>query len=302
MKKTILAALAAILIFGLGAAAFAGVVSSGTAYSAAADSIRSGGKDDESPIIPELPPNPDPIIIPEPGDPSELPPSEDPVPPLVPIIGGKIWIFPAAEIKEISVDTETGPVTVAGGEGDVTVEIFGGDPRKCALSVELRDGTLLLKAESNRKWTFCPAGFKVRAPSGVDLKAKSGMGKVNVSGMAGVVEADLGLADISGEFCAKQLIVKGRGSKVALKGLCGPAAIDIGAGSVAMEWATVPASGTASVKTGGADISLVFPLEAAISASLKSDTGSVKNDFAGGGSFQVLATSKTGNIAVLKAK
>ena len=300
MKKTILAALAAILTLGLGANAFARVVSSGTAYGEAADSIRSGGKDDESPIIPELPPNPDPIIIPEPGDPSEEPPSTDPV--AIPVPGAWDRTFPSASVKAISTLTESGPVTVTAGEGDVTVEVLGGDPGKCALSMELREGTLLLKAVSNRKWTFCPAGFKVRAPSGVDLKAQSGMGKVSVSGMAGLVEADLGLAEISGEFCAKQLTVKGRGAKVALKGLCGPAEIDIGGGSVAMEWAAVPASGTASVKTWGADISLVFPPEAAISASLKSDTGSVKNDFSSAGPFQVRAISGTGNISVLKAR
>lgn len=300
MKKTILAVLAAILMFGLGAGAFAGMAPSGKAFKEAAGATRSGGKDDESPIIPELPPNPDPIIIPEPGDPSVTPPSEDPA--TMPVPG--VWdrTFPAAAVKAISAVTESGPVTVTAGEGDVTVEVLGGDPDKCALTMELREGILLLKAESNRKRLFCPAGFKVRAPSMVDLKAKSGRGKVSVSGMAGVVEADLGMADISGEFCAKQLTVKGRGANVALKKLCGPAEIDIGGGSVAMEWAVVPASGTASVKTWGADISLVFPPEAAISASLKSDTGSVKNEFSEGGSFSVVARSKTGNIAVLKAK
>ncbi|OGR63027.1 MAG: hypothetical protein A2X31_00495 [Elusimicrobia bacterium GWB2_63_22] len=284
--------------------------------------------DDESPIIPELPPNPDPIIIPEPGDPSEEPTDPDPV--AVPADG--IRTFPAAEIRSILATTEVGPITVAGSDGDVTVEVFGGDPEKCRVTMELREDKLLLRTESSRKvkervpfgrgkkWADCPAGLKVRAPSGVDFNAKSGAGKIGVSGIAGAVsvksgsgavalsalagevEVEVGMADIFGELCAKQLTIRGRGAKVDLTGLCGPADIDTGGGSVALEWATVPASGMASVKTKVADIFLVFPLDASIGANLKSYTGSITNEFAEGGAFSVLARSRAGNISVLKAK
>jgi len=64
-----------------------------------------------------------------------------------------------------------------------------------------------------------------------------------LSALAGEVEVEVGMADIFGELCAKQLTIRGRGAKVDLTGLCGPADIDTGGGSVALEWATVPASG-----------------------------------------------------------
>lgn len=245
---------------------------------------------------------------------------------------GAVKTFSAKDIKVISATTEVGPITVAGAPGDIKVEVFGNLPDTCVLTMGVRDGKLLLKAESSKllkvkgpfgfggKWVDCAAGFKVSAPSGVNFEARSGTGKIGVSGitgtvfvktgtgavalsaLAGKVEVNSGTGDIFGELCAKQLTVKGGSVKVALKGLCGPAEIDTGTGSVSLEWIKVPASGSARVKSGTADISMVFPAGAAVGASLKSGTGSVKSDFGTTGDFFVTGKSGTGNIAVLKAK
>jgi len=245
---------------------------------------------------------------------------------------GDVKTFPAKDIKGISATTEVGPVTVAGAPGDIKVEVFGNLPDTCVLTMGVRDGRLLLKAESSKtlkvkgafgfggKWVDCAAGFKISAPSGVNLEAKSGTGKIGVSGitgtvsvksgtgavalsaLAGKVEVDSGTGEIFGELCAKQLTVKGGSVKVALKGLCGPVEIGTGTGSVALDWLKAPASGTARIKTGTADITVTFPAGAAVGATLKSGTGSIKNEFAGDGPFQLQAKSGTGDISVLKAK
>ncbi len=244
----------------------------------------------------------------------------------------EIKTFPAKGINGISANTEVGPITVAGSPGDIKVEVFGNLPDTCVLTMGVLDGKLLLKAESSKilkvkgpfgfggKWVDCAAGFKVSAPSGIDFEAKSGTGKIGVSGitgtvsvksgtgavalsaLAGKVEVDSGTGDIFGELCSKQLTVKGGSVKVNLKGLCGPVEIGTGTGSVALDWLKAPASGTARVKTGTADISVTFPAGAAVGANLKSGTGSIKNEFAAEGPFQLQAKSGTGDISVLKAR
>ena len=240
--------------------------------------------------------------------------------------------FPAKDITGIFAATEVGPITVAGAPGDIKVEVFGNLPDTCVLTMGVLDGRLLLKAESSKtlkvkgpfgfggKWVDCAAGFKVSAPSGINFEARSGTGKIGVSGitgmvyvksgtgavalsaLAGKVDVDSGTGEIFGELCAKRLTVKGGTGKVNLKGLCGPAEITTGTGRVSLEWIKVPAAGSASVKSGTADISMVFPAGAAVGASLKSGTGSIKSDFGTTGGFLVTGKSGTGDVSALKAK
>jgi len=246
--------------------------------------------------------------------------------------GENVKTFPAKDVAGISAATEIGAITVAGADGDIKVEVFGGDPETCVLTMGVRGGKLLLKAESTRKvrikgpfgiggkWADCPAAFKVSAPSGVNFEAKSGTGKIGISGiagrvsvksgtgdvalsaLAGKVEVDNGTGNIFGELCSKDLRVKSGTGKVDLKGLCGPADIDTGTGGVALEWTKVPASGSAMVKTGTADIAVTLPAGADVVTELKSGTGSVKNEFNSGVGFQLSAKSGTGDISVLKAR
>lgn len=245
---------------------------------------------------------------------------------------GDIKTFKAADVKSIAAATETGAITAAGADGDIKVEVFMGDPEKCVMTMGVRGGTLVLKAEKSgkvkEKVAFglgsrvvdCPAAFKISAPSGVDLEAKSGTGKIGVSGLAGKVsiksgtgavalsalagrvEVNTGTGDVFGELCAKDLRVKGGTARIDLKGLCGPADIDSGTGDIKLEWAKVPASGAAAVKTGTADVLVTLPAAAAVSASLKSGTGKVTSDFKGDGPFRLGVKSGTGDISVLKAK
>lgn len=249
-----------------------------------------------------------------------------------PAAGGDVKTFRAADIKTVSAATEIGAITVAGADGDVRVEVFMGAPEKCVMTMGVKEGKLILKAEGSKRvkeksafglssrWADCPAAFKISAPSGVDFEAKSGTGKIGASGitgrvnvksgtgavalsaLAGRVDVDSGTGEVFGELCAKRLSVKTGTGKVDLKGLCGPADIDSGTGAVTLEWARVPASGSAKVKTGTKDITITLPAGAAVTAALKSGTGKVTSDFKGEGPFRLEAKSGTGDITVLKAK
>lgn len=245
---------------------------------------------------------------------------------------GDVKTFPAAGLTGISAATETGAITVAGAAGDVRVEVFMGDPAKCVMTMGVKNGKLLLKAEGSKqvkekiafglgsRWAECPAAFKITAPSGVDLEAKSGTGKIGISGitgrvavksgtgavalsaLAGRVDVDSGTGEVFGELCAKRLSVKTGTGKVDLKGLCGPAEINTGTGAVALEWGKVPAEGTARVKTGTADVVITLPAGAVLNPDLKTASGAVVNEFARGSGFRLEAKSGTGDLSLLKAK
>lgn len=245
---------------------------------------------------------------------------------------GNVKTFPAAGISGISAVTETGAITVAGSDGDVKVEVFMGDPDKCVMTMGVKGGKLLLKAEGSKKvkekvafglgsrWADCPAAFRISAPSGVDFEAASGTGKIGVSGitgrvtvkggtgavalsaLAGRVDVNSGTGEVFGELCSRRLSVKTGTGKVDLKGLCGPAEIETGTGAVTLEWSRIPESGTARIKTGTRDITVTLPAAAAVTAALKSGTGKVTSDFKGDGPFRLEAKSGTGDISLLKAK
>lgn len=245
---------------------------------------------------------------------------------------GDAKTFPAAGVTGISAVTGIGAITVAGADGDIKVEVFMGDPDKCVMTMGVKGGKLILKAEGSKKvkervafglgsrWAECPAAFRISAPSGVDFEAKSGTGKIGVSGitgrvnvksgtgavalsaLAGRVDVDSGTGEVFGELCSKRLTVKGGTGKVNLKGLCGPADIDTGTGAVTLEWARVPEAGTARVKTGTADIVITLPAGAALNPDLKSGRGSVNSEFSRGSGFRLEAKSGTGDISLLKAK
>lgn len=249
-----------------------------------------------------------------------------------PAAAGDVKTFRAADIKAVSAATTIGAITVAGVDGDVRVEVFMADPEKCVMTMGVKEGTLILKAEGSKKvkekvafglgsrWAECPAAFKISAPSGVDVEAKSGTGKIGVSGiagrvgvksgtgavalsaLAGRVEVDSGTGDVFGELCSKRLSVKSGTGKVDLKGLCGPADIDSGTGAVTLEWARVPASGSAKVKTGTKDMTITLPAGAVLDPELKSGTGKIINEFGRGTGFRLEARSGTGDITLLKAK
>lgn len=245
---------------------------------------------------------------------------------------GDVKTFPAAGVTGISAVTGIGAITVAGADGDIRVEVLMGDPDKCVMTMGVKGGKLILKAEGSRKvkekvafglgsrWAECPAAFRISAPSGVDFEAKSGTGKIGVSGitgrvtlksgtgavalsaLAGRVDVDSGTGEVFGELCSKRLTVKGGTGKVNLKGLCGPADIDTGTGAVTLDWAKVPEAGTARVKTGTADIIITLPAGAALNPGLKSGTGKIMNEFGRSTGFRLEAKSGTGDISLLKAR
>lgn len=251
---------------------------------------------------------------------------------------GALKTFPAGGIAGVYADTENGPITVSGAaKGDITVEVLAHDPAKCKLTMAEEGGRLQLSAEGIKLrpepgWrnlfgligggerTDCHTGFKISVPGGRRLEARSGTGDIAVSefsgevllktgtgdmqvgGLTGNLDVKAGTGNLTGDACAKNIEVKGGTGGVSLAGLCGSVKVKTGTGGVRLEWAKVPASGSAEAVTGTSDIAMVFPARAEVAVIMKSGTGSVKNEFGAGGTFEANAKSGTGDIAILKAK
>jgi len=233
--------------------------------------------------------------------------------------------FPADKIHLVDIQTELGPVRVAGADAKaVKVDVLDSDPVKCRLHMERRGKTLLLKAERPRAWLFdstqCPSGFRVQLPKGLALEIATGTGSVeaashagrlsirtgtgNVSlvGVSGAVSAKVGSASIEGEADTGSVDLMTGNGAIRVRGLKGGVSAQTGNGEIALAWASKPRSGRCEVRTGSGDISLTFPPEAKLAVKALSAAGKLVNEFAepARGGFRVSAGSGTGNISVRK--
>ena len=233
--------------------------------------------------------------------------------------------FPADKIGLIEVQTELGPVRIAGTDSKtVQVDVLDADPVKCRVTMELRKRTLLLKAERPKKWLFdstqCPSGFRVRTPKTLPLDVASGVGSVEIvqtsaktsiktgSGnvklvnVSGNLNARLGNGSIEGEATSRVLDVAIGNGRIRLKGLGASVAAQAGNGEIRLEWSKPAKRGRCDVKTGSGEIALVFPEGSKLSVKALTAAGKTVNDFqdAKRRAFKVSAESGSGDISVRK--
>lgn len=211
--------------------------------------------------------------------------------------GGTKREFPANGVKELRIEAESGPIEVRAG-AKIEVEVVENKkPDLCRLTLEIRGGTLFLKAESAQRWFVphegCGAGFRVSAPAALPLDAKAGSGGVLAAGRAGAVRlragsggvvldgasgaADLsaGSGKISGTLSGRLTAKSGSGG-VELKGLTSGADVKSGSGGVTLAWAKAP-SGSVDVACGSGSVRLVFPAGTKLTASQIAGSGSAVN-------------------------
>ncbi|MBI5243224.1 MAG: DUF4097 family beta strand repeat protein [Elusimicrobia bacterium] len=233
--------------------------------------------------------------------------------------------FPAEQIKLIEVQTELGPVRIAGADSKtVKVDVLDSDPVKCRVTMEVRKRTLLLKAERPKKWLFdstqCSSGFRVQAPKNLPLdvatgvgsveilqhgakaSVKSGSGNVKLANISGELNAKLGSGSIEGEGFTKALDLMTGSGAIRLKSLGDSIAAQSGSGEVRLEWTEAPGKGRCDVRTGSGEIALTFPEGSKLSARLLTAAGTVLDDFADtkAKGFRVWALSGSGNISIRK--
>jgi hypothetical protein len=231
--------------------------------------------------------------------------------------------FPADKIGLIDVQTELGPVRIAGTDSKtVKVDVLDADPVKCRVTMELRKRTLLLKAERPKKWLFdaaqCPSGFRVQMPKALPLDAASGVGSIEIAqtsaktsiktgsgnvklvNVSGDLNARLGNGSVEGEAASKILDVSVGNGRIGLKGLGASVAAQVGNGEIRLEWGKPAKRGRCDVKTGSGEITLVFPEGSKLSVQALSAAGKTVNDFpnAKGRAFTISALSGSGNISV----
>jgi DUF4097 and DUF4098 domain-containing protein YvlB len=233
--------------------------------------------------------------------------------------------FPAEKIKLVEVQTELGPVRVAGTDAKaVKADVLDPDPVRCRVLMELRGKTLLLKAERPKKWLFdstqCPSGFRVGLPRGMaldiatgtgsaevashtgKLSVRSGTGNVSLVGVSGPVSAKVGSASIEGEASSNSLDLMTGNGAIRLKGLKGGVSAQSGNGEIDLAWASKPHGGRCEVRTGSGDITLTFPDGSKLAVKALSAAGKLTNEFPEPPirGFKVSAISGTGNIGIRK--
>lgn len=188
--------------------------------------------------------------------------------------------FPADGIKKLSVSAGSGPIDVRAG-AKLTVEVVENPkPELCLLTMEAKDGVLVLKAENARRSFLgggenCGAGFRVTAPASLSLDASAGSGDISLDGMSGAAELKAGSGRITGSASGRVAAKSGSGG-VTLKGLSAGADVKSGSGDVKLSWAEAPAAGV-DVKSGSGAVLLVFPSGTKLQARQVSGSGSAVN-------------------------
>lgn len=197
--------------------------------------------------------------------------------------------FPAAGISALKVETEAGNVEVTAGVGDVEVEATHVDAGRCRLTMEAKDGTVVLKAETRSRTGMlrrgCEAGFKVTVPAATRVAVETGAGNVTASGIAGAATLSTGAGRIDGSLASSD------------------ASAYAGAGSIRLSWTERPAAGRITAETGAGSIEVALPADTRIEADLSTGVGSLRNELGDtrGAPLRVRASSGVGRVAVVKS-
>lgn len=221
--------------------------------------------------------------------------------------------FPVADVKEVRLSAESGPIEVRGGI-KIEVEVVENvKPELCRITTEVQNGALVLRAENSKGKISagCGAGFRVSAPASLPVDAKTGSGNVRAAGRAASLrvsagsgniliegangEADLrtGSGNISGTMSGRVSAKCGSGG-VDLRGLTSEADVKTGSGGVTMAWAKAP-EGRVDVSCGSGDVRLVFPPGTRLQASQTAGSGKTVNKFGDTPGAALKVSIKTGS-------
>lgn len=215
--------------------------------------------------------------------------------------------FPAAGIEALDIDTAAGNITVMAGNTGIAVEVTRFDPERCILTMEPKDKTFVLKAETKVRTGWfskgCEAGFKVTAPAGMRVSANTGAGNLNVSGIKGALALDTGAGSISLDAVSGEVQANtGAGS---IRGTLSSTKADLhtGAGSISLAWKKSPAGGLIKADTGTGSVRLSFPAGTRLESDLSTGVGSASNQFGDtkGAGLRVSATSGVGSVSLVKS-
>ena len=188
--------------------------------------------------------------------------------------------FPADGLKKLRIQSESGPIEVRAGSKLVVEVVENPKPELCLLTMEAKDGALVLKAESAKRSFLgggegCGAGFRVTAPAALPVDAAAGSGDISLDGMNGEAELKAGSGRITGSVSGRLTAKSGSGG-VTLKGLSAGAEVKAGSGDVKLAWAKAPA-GSVDVKSGSGGVYLVFPAGTKLQARQISGSGTAEN-------------------------
>lgn len=232
--------------------------------------------------------------------------------------------FPAKGLRSVEIRSEIATITVSASSGPaVKVEVIKDDPRYCRIKSGVAGSKFRLEAENigegGGEGRNCQAVISIHAPAGLALDLENRMGGVSVNGLSGRVNIDsrMGPVDISGltgdvkiaakmgpvsgDACSADIDVNASMGRVALSGLCGSVKVEAGQGSVALDWKSVPAKGSAEVRSRMGGVKLGFPAGSELDLDLKKGMGRVRSEFEDkAGAFPVSVKSGMGGIEVVE--
>jgi len=218
------------------------------------------------------------------------------------------WDFRADEVPAIEVEADAGDISLVAEDGMfIKAELTGGyDAAKTALTVEVREGRLLLTVKSKKKWFWscgsCKNGFRISAPPKTRLTVKNGAGRVTVGSFAAGANVSSGAGEVEFRGLSGPISVKSGAGTVSGEIFSEALEVKSGAGAVNLAWARGPERGTAAVKNGAGSTTLAFPEGSLVAVKFKSGVGSLTNELGDTPSapFKVEVKSGAGSLTIKK--
>lgn len=167
-------------------------------------------------------------------------------------------------------------------------------PERCKLTMEKSDFSEIIVRVERPIGEDCEVDLDLKVPQDIDLNVWSGSGSVNVSGLEGKFEFNVGSGSVRADGKFKKVEGKSGSGSVDIDGVAGGGSISVGSGSVNLKFLENPA-GKLDVKTGSGDAILAFPKYSKVNANLVTGSGDVVNELGSTESADYGVTVKTGS-------
>jgi hypothetical protein len=206
--------------------------------------------------------------------------------------------FEVGRAPDLKIDNFAGRVTVHAGEGSsirvIAVKKGPGSGDRIQVTMEEREGGLLIKTEKPRGLSSASVDLDITAPPGTRLDLDTGAGSVSVEGiqggagvhtgsgsitaldLAGRVKLDSGSGSVTMEGVRGEIDAHTGAGSMEARGAAGRVSLDSGSGSIAYQGAP---AGDCRFETGSGSITLELPADLSMEVQLDTGSGTIDAGF-----------------------
>lgn len=167
--------------------------------------------------------------------------------------------FSAKGLKKLQLKNLSGDVVIKASKNNKVVVNYEKIKfsEHCDLKIEKKPETLLLEVKKNKKpWgDDCKVSFDISLPKKMDMQVNVGSGNVDITGIEGESEINMGSGDLSYRAAwLDELTVRSGSGDTNVQGLAGDVDILTGSGEINLDYAEHAVPASLQIRSGSGDI------------------------------------------------